>query len=229
MSVLVSCSLVAFFAGFQVVAGPLYDLYGIRPDFTILALVTACLVLPPGATYAAALLAGGVLDALSPGIVGPYMTGCLLSTFFLLRCRSAGLAESARGTALLAIAGHDPEAHPELDTREKVVGFLREGESVLANLSRATQDGVVRTVLDTNRLVRGHHHRAFGGTLTHIRADADHADRPQLRADLWTPHCAVLDAVGVPFLHRELPGKPASALIGPILSERMAAAERISA
>lgn len=131
--------------------------------------------------------------------------------------------------ALLAIAGHDPEAHPELDTREKVVGFLREGESVLANLSRATQDGVVRTVLDTNRLVRGHHHRAFGGTLTHIRADADHADRPQLRADLWAPHCAVLDAVGVPFLHRELPGKPASALIAPILSERMAAAERISA
>ena len=92
MSILVSCSLVAFFAGFHVVAGPLYDLYGIRPDFTILALVTACLVLPPPAAYAAALLAGGVLDALSPGIVGPHMTGCLLSTFFILRCRSAGIA-----------------------------------------------------------------------------------------------------------------------------------------
>ena len=105
MSILVSCSLVAFFAGFHVVAGPLYDLYGIRPDFTMLALVTACLVLPPPAAYAAALLAGGVLDTLSPGIVGPHMTGCLLSTFFILRCRSAGIAESARGTALLAIAG----------------------------------------------------------------------------------------------------------------------------
>lgn len=102
MSTLSGCSLVALFAGFQAVAGPLYDLYGIRPDFTILALVAAGLTLPPGAACATALLAGGLLDALSPGIVGPHMTGCLLATFFLLRSRQAGLAESARGTALLA-------------------------------------------------------------------------------------------------------------------------------
>ena len=31
--------------------------------------------------------------------------------------------------ALLAIAGYDPEGYPHLDTRAKVIAFLRDGDS----------------------------------------------------------------------------------------------------
>lgn len=123
--------------------------------------------------------------------------------------------------ALLAIAGHDPEAHPELVTRADILAFLRAGDSPLGNLPPRALDGVVRVVLDTNRLVRGHHHRRYDGVLTHVRAAADHKDRPQLRPELWAPYAARLDLISVPFLHPQLTGAEASALIGPALSERM--------
>ena len=131
--------------------------------------------------------------------------------------------------ALLAIAGHDPDAYPHLATRAAVTAFLRAGDSPLGSLPARTLDGVVRTVLDTNRLVRGHHHRAFDGTLTHIRAANDHKDRPDLTADLWRAHAALVDGVAVPFLHSEMTGAAASALIAPILSQRMAACEAVPA
>src|SRR5690606_39909389 len=72
--------------------------------------------------------------------------------------------------ALLAIARYDPELYPHLETREQVLAFLREGDSPLAHLPGQALDGVVRVVLDTNRLVRGHHHRRYDGVLTHVRA-----------------------------------------------------------
>src|SRR5690606_17590147 len=53
--------------------------------------------------------------------------------------------------ALLAIAGYDPEAHRDLDSREKVVAFLRRGDSALGALPTRVLDGVVRTVTGTNR------------------------------------------------------------------------------
>jgi len=123
--------------------------------------------------------------------------------------------------ALLAIAGYDPEQYPHLLGREQILAFLREGDSPLGNLPPRALDGVVRVVLDTNRLVRGHHHRHFAGTLTHIRAGADHADKPQLRPDLWTPYATRLDLVSVPFLHPQLTGPAASGQIAPLLSARM--------
>ena len=61
--------------------------------------------------------------------------------------------------ALLAIAGYDPDAHRDLDTRDAVVEFLRRGDSALGALPTRVLDGVVRTVTGTNRLIRGHHHR----------------------------------------------------------------------
>lgn len=131
--------------------------------------------------------------------------------------------------ALLAIAGYDPDRHDHLDTREKVLRFLREGDSVLGNLPARAQASVVRTVLDTNRLVRAHYHRPYGGTLTHIRAEADHADRPDLQPKLWATHCRTVEALGVPFLHPELPGEAASTVIAPMLAQRMAQSERIDA
>lgn len=129
--------------------------------------------------------------------------------------------ESQAMRALLAIAGYDPERYPHLVTRAAIVAFLRDGDSPLGNLPPRVLDGVVRVVLDTNRLVRGHHHRRYDGRLTHIRAGEDHKARPQLVPELWTPYAARLDVVTVPFLHPQLTGAAASAMIAPALSARM--------
>lgn len=105
MTSLAGAFLVATFVCFQSIAGPLYDIYGIRPDFVILAVVSVCLSLPPLACYITAILAGGLLDALSPGVAGPHIAGCLLSAFILVRCRRAGLGDTHWGVACLAITG----------------------------------------------------------------------------------------------------------------------------
>lgn len=127
--------------------------------------------------------------------------------------------------ALLAIAGHDPEGHPELDTREKLIAFLRTGDSALGNLPPEALQGVVRVVTDTNRLIRQHHHTRMAGTLTHIRAARDHAGKLLLQATAWAPYADALDRLDVPLLHAEMTGPQATALIAPWLTERMARIE----
>lgn len=121
--------------------------------------------------------------------------------------------------ALLAIAGHDPEAHTDLDTREKVVGFLKAGDTPLGALPERVLDGVVRVVTDTSGLVRNHHHRPHPGTLTHVRAGKGHGNR-HLTAELWRPWGEV-EALEVPFLHPQMISPEAVALIAPMLAERM--------
>jgi len=123
--------------------------------------------------------------------------------------------------ALLAIAGYDPEGHPELDTREKVIAFLRAGDSALGSLPEAALAGVVRVVTDTNRLIRAHRHRRMAGTLTHVRAALDHAAKPQLQAARWQPCAERLDLLEVPLLHSQMTGAEATALIAPALMARM--------
>ena len=123
--------------------------------------------------------------------------------------------------ALLAIAGHDPDAHLDLDTREKVVDFLRATETTLGALPGPVLDGIVRLVTDTNRLVRGHHHRPMAGRLTHIRAANDHAGT-ELAADMWQPYAGEIETLAVPFLHSQMTSPEASALIAPELARRMA-------
>mgnify|MGYP006954719265 CR=1 FL=1 len=125
--------------------------------------------------------------------------------------------------ALLAIAGYDPEAYPQLRTRDAIVDFLRRGDSALGNLPAAVLDGVVRAVTDTNRLVRLHHHARFDGTLLHVRAGNDHVDRPQLQASLWAAHAADIESIELPFLHAELTGRDATARIAPMLDARLVA------
>ncbi|HGM7337317.1 TPA: amino acid adenylation domain-containing protein [Stenotrophomonas maltophilia] len=123
--------------------------------------------------------------------------------------------------ALLAIAGHDPEAHPELDNRERILAFLRRGGSALGSLPDVVLDGVVRAVTGTNRLIREHIHRPFDGTLVHVRAGRDHQARPQLRAALWRAHARKVQALELPFLHAELTGRDAVAQLAPWLSARL--------
>ena len=123
--------------------------------------------------------------------------------------------------ALLAIAGHDPEAHPELDSRERILGFLRRGGSALGSLPDVVLDGVVRAVTGTNRLIREHIHQPFDGTLAHVRAGRDHQARPQLQSALWRTHARKVQALELPFLHAELTGRDAVAQLAPWLSARL--------
>ena len=123
--------------------------------------------------------------------------------------------------ALLAIAGYDPEGHPELDSRDKVVAFLRQGDSALGALPERVLDGVVRTVTGTNRLIRAHRHRRNNGTITHFRAARDHQGR-DLTPGMWAPYAGAVEAIDLPFLHAEMTSAEASALIAPELSRRMA-------
>ncbi|WP_256774284.1 MULTISPECIES: amino acid adenylation domain-containing protein [unclassified Stenotrophomonas] len=123
--------------------------------------------------------------------------------------------------ALLAIAGHDPDAHPELDSRARILAFLRRGDSALGNLPDAVLDGVVRAVTGTNGLIREHHHRPYTGRLRHVRAGRDHAARPHLQSALWNAHAGQVDALELPFLHAELTGRDAVAQLAPWLSTHL--------
>ncbi|SHJ39429.1 enterobactin synthetase component F [Roseomonas rosea] len=119
--------------------------------------------------------------------------------------------------ALLVIAGHDPAQHPDLPMhREAVIDFLRQGGTPLGRLPEAALDGVVRVVEGNNRLVRGHRHRRFGGTVTHFRAARDHAGRA-LSPAMWAPYAGRLEVVDVPALHGEMVGGRATGLIAPVL------------
>lgn len=123
--------------------------------------------------------------------------------------------------ALLAIAGHDPDAHPELDSRARILAFLRRGDSALGNLPDVVLDGVVRAVTGTNRLIRAHHHTRYDGPLLHVRAGHDHVARPQLQSALWQTHAASVEAIELPYLHAELTGRDAVAQIAPWLDAQL--------
>jgi enterobactin synthetase component F len=123
--------------------------------------------------------------------------------------------------ALLAIAGHEPARHPDLALqRAPVIDFLRRGGTPLGRLPEAALDGVVRVVEGNNRLVRGHRHARFEGTLVHFRAAHDHAGRA-LAPSMWTPYAAVLEVIDIPALHGEMMGPKATAHIAPALLRRM--------
>ena len=123
--------------------------------------------------------------------------------------------------ALLAIAGYDPDAWPQIETKEALLAFLREGDSPLGNLPPRALDGVVRAVMDTNRLIRGHHHRHYDGLLLHIHASLDHRDKPGLTPELWQPYVTALRRHSVPFLHPQLTSPQASGIIAPMLERFM--------
>ncbi|MBB4142135.1 amino acid adenylation domain-containing protein [Rhizobium rhizoryzae] len=122
--------------------------------------------------------------------------------------------ETAALRALLAIAGHDPLEHPELITKDAIIAFLKQDGSSLGGLPDAALDGVIRSVLDTNRLVRGHYHKRFDGTLTHFRAALDHKDK-NLTPALWAAYCAEVETVDVACLHPQMTSAGAVQTIAP--------------
>ncbi|MCS0504911.1 amino acid adenylation domain-containing protein [Ancylobacter mangrovi] len=128
--------------------------------------------------------------------------------------------------ALIAIAGHDPDRLPALAlTRESVLVFLRATDSPLGRLPDAALDGVVRVVSGNNRLVRGHFHRRYDGTILHFRAALDHQGRDLAPAQ-WAPYAGRVEVVDIASLHAHLTGPEAVAAIAPALARAMAAAEQ---
>ncbi|QIB34853.1 non-ribosomal peptide synthetase [Ancylobacter pratisalsi] len=128
--------------------------------------------------------------------------------------------------ALIAIAGHDPDRLPGLAlTRESVRVFLRATDSPLGQLPDAALDGVVRVVAGNNRLVRGHHHRRYDGTLLHFRAALDHAGR-DLSPAQWKSYARHVEVIDIAALHAHLTGPQASAAIAPLLGQALAMAEQ---
>ncbi len=105
MSTIVGCALISSVIGLQIVGGPLYDVYGIRPDFPAIALATIALTLSPAGAIAVAILAGAALDISSAGVAGTHMTACLGLVFFILRGRKTGWGEDRTGRALLSTGG----------------------------------------------------------------------------------------------------------------------------
>lgn len=122
--------------------------------------------------------------------------------------------------ALLAVAGFIPEDHPQLLTRDEVVGFLRESRSALGQLPDTVLDGVIHVVLETNRLVREHYHKPMQGTLLHLRAALDHAESG-LHPRQWLAHTESLDIVDLPFKHSQLTSAEASVQIAAELDKRL--------
>lgn len=139
------------------------------------------------------------------------------------RAEAEPTTEEALG-ALLAIAGFIPEDYPQLKTREQIVDFLKQSGSPLGALPPVVLDGVIRVVLDVNRLVRGHYHQFLDGRLLHVCAALDHQDS-DLHPDLWKAYASELEVVDVPFLHGQLTGAEASAQVAEILDTRMKAME----
>ncbi|WGD28921.1 amino acid adenylation domain-containing protein [Ancylobacter sp. WKF20] len=124
--------------------------------------------------------------------------------------------------ALIAIAGHDPDRLPALAlNRASVLAFLRASDSPLGRLPDAALDGVVRVVAGNNRLVRGHHHRRYDGTITHMRAGLDHQGR-DLSPEQWLAYARDVAVIEVPALHAHLTGPEATAHIAPALARLLA-------
>ncbi|TKW68830.1 MAG: amino acid adenylation domain-containing protein [Paracoccus denitrificans] len=122
--------------------------------------------------------------------------------------------------ALLAIAGFDPEAHRDLDSREKVTAFLQQSDTALGALPGAVLDGVIRVVTDTNRLVRGHRHRRQNARLIHIAAALDH-EGTSLHAGMWDAYAGDVAQYSVPFMHAQMTAVSASEKIAEILNACM--------
>lgn len=107
--------------------------------------------------------------------------------------------------ALLAIAGFDPDAHQHLDTRPAIMAFLAAKSHPLALLPHAVQDGVIRSVRETNGLVRGHREPRLSIPLLHVTAAQDQAGTGRSAA-LWAPFAGGVESLVLDCRHADLIG-----------------------
>ncbi|MBT9384538.1 amino acid adenylation domain-containing protein [Pseudooceanicola sp. CBS1P-1] len=127
--------------------------------------------------------------------------------------------EGAAIRALLAIAGHDPDAYPHLVSRTEILGFLRETGHPLGHLPMAAQHGVVRSVQEVNRLVRGHREPRVAAPVIHVHARLDHAGSDRT-PQLWTPHAGALEVVDMDCRHADMVSDRASQRVAQWLQGR---------
>lgn len=120
--------------------------------------------------------------------------------------------------AIFAMAGVETTVRPELTNIEEALAVIHDNSNVFRQLSIDTLRGVVRSVVGTNKLVRTHHHRRYKGSITHIRAAADHVNKPHLSASTWRHYCDDLQEKAVPFKHVEMVKVAASIRIAEIIS-----------
>lgn len=125
--------------------------------------------------------------------------------------------------ALLAMSGHDPDDHPEIRGKAAILGFLRKRNAPMAALPAPVLDGVVRSVQETNRLVRIHSEPRFGGQILHVYAEAEHAGSV-LTPDLWSPHIAGIEVLRLPCRHKDIISREMSARIGRAIREALSTA-----
>lgn len=133
--------------------------------------------------------------------------------------------ETAALRALLTIAGHDPLDHPDLTSRDEIVSFLKQQKSALGRLPDAALNGVIRSVMDTNRLVRDHFHQRYEGRLIHFRAALDHQDK-SLTPMLWSLHAGSIETIDVPCLHPQMTSAKAVDIIAPAILQRLISIEK---
>jgi len=134
----------------------------------------------------------------------------------------AGETEAAK--ALIGIAGYDPDQYPHLTTWAETIAFLRGSDCVLGRLPDQTFHGIMRVILESNRLVRSHRHSSFDGAILHFRAALDHAGS-NLSPDHWKPYASDITVIDIPSLHAHMTGRDASRLIAPELSKRLIEAD----
>ncbi|SNR82522.1 non-ribosomal peptide synthetase [Puniceibacterium sediminis] len=127
--------------------------------------------------------------------------------------------------ALLAIAGFDPDAHPELRTPEAVLGFLRLRGHPLGVLPEPLARGVIRTVQGTNRLIRAHRERPTTARLLHFTAALDHSGTAMSPAQ-WKPFAGQVEAVPLQQRHAGMTSGAASRVIAVRLAQEMTERER---
>ncbi|KMK66995.1 non-ribosomal peptide synthetase [Puniceibacterium sp. IMCC21224] len=127
--------------------------------------------------------------------------------------------------ALLAIAGEDPDAHPELRTPEAVLGFLRLRGHPLGMLPEPLARGVIRTVQGTNRLIRAHQEPRITAPLLHFTAALDHAGTG-MSSRQWCAFAGQVSAVPLSQRHAGMVSAAASRQIAERLAYEMTERER---
>ncbi len=144
----------------------------------------------------------------------------MLDAFPADRWRNAAEADEAAALrALLLIAGIDPEEIP-LDrrhSRRDVVQLLEERQHPLAAVSVTTFDGILRSVLHNNRLVRAHRHRPLAADVTYLRAAREHQTDGASPAEWHAYLRGALTVIDVDARHAEMCGSAVSARVADVL------------
>ncbi len=140
----------------------------------------------------------------------------MLDAFPADRWRNASEPDEAEALrALLLIAGVDPTGIPSehRGSRVAVRKLLESRNHPLAAMSPDAFDGIVRSVLHNNRLVRSHRHGVLASGITYFRADLEHDTNGPSPYE-WQPYVkGAIDVHNVTAKHSDMCGDRVSAIV----------------